>query len=297
MLGVAAAVAVGTAIAVTLLDHPAAAPKHKAIAGYITSVDRIQQRLQTELTKTVRAYRDFATRGRPAGNITAQLAEAERTFRSLERQIVALPAPAPAHHLRALLIELTGAEASTAQEVSQLSVFAPAYSASLRRASAAAAALTKGLAGVRPPTAHEIHGTRRQVRKAQAAFATAAAAAAAKQAAAVDSYDAAIGGVLRALHRLDPPAVMAPALHAQLRTLAASERAGGALAHELRAKDRSRVAVFGRKFTLAARIAGSVSAQKAEIAAVKAYNRRVRAIGAVQGEIRRELARLQSLHG
>jgi len=62
-------------------------------------------------------------------------------------------------------------------------------------------------------------------------------------------------------------------------------------------KNRSQVAVLGRKFTLAARIAGSVSAQKAQIAAIKAYNRRVRAIGTLQGDIQRELARLQQLVG
>jgi hypothetical protein len=48
---------------------------------------------------------------------------------------------------------------------------------------------------------------------------------------------------------------------------------------------------------LAARTAGSVSAQKAQIAAITAYNRRVRGIGTLQGDIRQELVRLQSLTG
>jgi hypothetical protein len=65
----------------------------------------------------------------------------------------------------------------------------------------------------------------------------------------------------------------------------------------LRKQDRSRVAVFGRRFTLAARTAGSLSAQKAQIAAIAAYNRRVRRIGTLQGNIRQELLRLQSLSG
>jgi len=80
-------------------------------------------------------------------------------------------------------------------------------------------------------------------------------------------------------------------------TLEASRSAGAALSTELRKKDRSRVAVVGRKFTLAARIAGSISSQKAQIAAIKAYNRRVRAIGTLQGDIRQELVHLQSLTG
>ena len=90
---------------------------------------------------------------------------------------------------------------------------------------------------------------------------------------------------------------MIPAYRTQLKTFDASRIAGSALAKELRKQDRSHVAVFGRRFTLAARTAGAVSAQKAEIAAIKAYNRRVRSIGTLQGEIRQELLRLQSLAG
>jgi hypothetical protein len=55
--------------------------------------------------------------------------------------------------------------------------------------------------------------------------------------------------------------------------------------------------VLGRRFTIAARTAGSVDAQKAQIEAVKAYNRRVRAIGTMQGRISRELSRLQQQPG
>jgi hypothetical protein len=49
--------------------------------------------------------------------------------------------------------------------------------------------------------------------------------------------------------------------------------------------------------TLAARLSGSVSAQKAQIAAIRAYNSRVRGIGTLQGKIQQELARLQQLTG
>jgi hypothetical protein len=90
---------------------------------------------------------------------------------------------------------------------------------------------------------------------------------------------------------------LTPAFRTQLQTLAASRTAGAALSRELRKNDRSQVSVFGRKFTLAARIAGSISAQKAQITAIKAYNRRVRAIGTLQGDIRQELVHLQSLTG
>jgi hypothetical protein len=90
---------------------------------------------------------------------------------------------------------------------------------------------------------------------------------------------------------------MRPANNGQIRTLEASRVAGAALSAELRKANRSRVPVLGRRFTLAARIAGSVSTQRAQIAAIKAYNRRVRGIGTLQGEIRQELAHVQNLTG
>jgi hypothetical protein len=167
----------------------------------------------------------------------------------------------------------------------------------LQRAKVAGTVLSRSLATVKPPVPHRIHGTRKQVQAAQAAFNAAASAAAAQQADAVDVYDAKVGSIERALRKLDPPPVLTPAFRTQLQTLAASRTAGAALSRELRKNDRSQVSVFGRKFTLAARIAGSISAQKAQITAIKAYNRRVRAIGTLQGDIRQELVHLQSLTG
>ena len=296
-LGIAAAVAVGAALVVTLAGRSPASPKHKAVATYIKAVDQIQQQMQAQLTKTVKAYRAFSTGGTPAKTLTPQLLQAEQTLQRLQRRIVALPAPAPARHLRKLLVQLTGTEVSIAHEVGQLSVFAPRYSVVLKQARAAGTELSHALAAVKPPTAHKIRGTKAQVKKAQAAFAAAASAAAAQQADAVDVYDVKIAAVQARLRKLHPPPVMNPAYLTQLQTLDASRRSGLALALELRKQNRANVAVLGRKFTLAARIAGSVSAQKAQIAAIKAYNVRVRSVGTLQGKIQQELARLQQLTG
>jgi hypothetical protein len=296
-LGIAAAVAVGAALIVTLAGRSPASPKHDAVAAYIKDVDQIQQQMQAQLTKTVKAYRDFSSGGTPSKTLTPQLLQAEQTLQRLQHRIASLPAPAPARHLRALLIQLMGTEVSSAHEIGRLSVFAPRYSLLLRQAKTAGAELSRGLAAVKPPTAHKIRGTKKQVQKAQAAFAAAASAAAAQQADAVGAYVTKIAALERRLRKLRPPPVMAPSYRTQLRTLEASRRSGLALASGLRKHNRSQVGVLGRKFTLAARLAGSVSAQEAEIAAIKAYNSRVRAAGTVQGKIQRELARLQQLTG
>ena len=162
-LGMAAAAAVGAAVIVTVAGRSPASPKHKAIAAYIKDVDQIQQQMQAELTKTAKAYRAFASGATPAKTLTPQLVQAEQTLRQLERRIVALTAPAPANHLRTLLIKLTGSEVSVAAEVGRLSAFAPQYSVILKQAKTAGAALSRGLAAVKSPKSHKIRGTKQQV--------------------------------------------------------------------------------------------------------------------------------------
>lgn len=297
MLGIAAAVAVALAVSVTVFGRSSASPKHKAVAAYITAVDRIQQGMQAQLVNTVSAYRAFANGAVATKSLLPKLRQAESTLRRLQQRIVALPAPPPAKRLRLLLVSLTTAEVSTAHEVGQLAAFSPRFAALLKDVRTAGAELARALGAVKPPQAHKLRGTRKQVKQAQAAFTAAAAKAAALQADAVDAYVAQIARLERELRTLDPPPVVRPEFRAQLRTLTASRTTGSALAQELRKTSRSDVAVFSRKFTLAARIAGSLSTQKAQIAAIKAYNGRVRKIGTLQGQIKAELAHLQQQTG
>jgi hypothetical protein len=199
--------------------------------------------------------------------------------------------------LRGLLIRLLGSEASTAHEVAQLATFSPKFAVLLKEVRTAGSDLARALAAVKPPQSHQLHGTKKQVKAAQAQFAAAAAKAAGLQADAVDVYDAKLARIERDLRQLDPAPVVMPDYRTQLKTLEASRTAGAALAGELRKTNRSGVAVFSRKFTLAARLAGSTGAQKAQIAAIKAYNKRVREIGALQAAIKLELVHLQQEAG
>lgn len=124
VLGIAAAVAVGAAVTLTLVGR-SGTPKHNAVARYITDIDQVQQQMRTQLTNTVKAYRAFASGGTPAQKLRPQLVQAERTLQRLRRRLVALPAPEPAKHLRALLLRLTGADVSIAHEIGQRPLVAP----------------------------------------------------------------------------------------------------------------------------------------------------------------------------
>jgi hypothetical protein len=291
-LGVAALAAVAAALIVTLTNHKHRSPNRDAAAAYIRSVDSVQQRMRVQLTKTAKAYRDFAE-GKSDPGRTAELAKAEANLRLLQRRLQALPAPVVATKLRRLLLDLAAANVTLAGEVARLATFAPKFNALLRESKAAGTRLSAGLRAVTPPTPHTIRGSKKQVAAEQAAFQAKALAAAAEQASVVDRYDAEIAAIRRRMAKLVAPPVMRPALRTELSTLEATKNAGLDLAQELRKTDRSRVATYGRRFTVAARAASSESAQRAQIAAIKAYNQRVRAIGSIQTRIQAEVGRLQ----
>lgn len=149
----------------------------------------------------MKAYRAFSNGKAPSRTLTPQLLPAEQTFEAAPAAIVALPAPAK--HLRALLIQRTDSEVSTAHEIGRLSAYAPQYSALLQQAKTAGAQLSRQLAAVKPPAAHKIRGTKQQVQKAQAEFA-------AQQADGLDTYVTKVAALKARLRTLRPPPVMTP---------------------------------------------------------------------------------------
>lgn len=245
------------------------------------------------LTKVFAAYQAFAHNKTISPRTRAQLAQAEKTLTSLRKQIAAVPAPPDAVQLRADVLRLVGGEATVTHEVNLLARFSPSYSASLAQLQAAAAKLGHTLSAIQPPTAHSIRGTKKQIAQAQAAFTAASDQAASAQADAVAAYDVVVAHVLTRMRRLSPPHVLAPALRYEVNGLIATHRAGERLASTLRQKNRSHVSQIARSFTIATRSSQTVAAQRAEIAAVKAYNARVRSLGADAAAVQKEIARLQ----
>ena len=266
------------------------------VAAYIKSVDAVQQHMRLPLTQLLTAYRNFASITSKPSEQT-KLVAAVRTLRTLETRLSALPAPPAAAKLRRLLTKLVRAEAGVAAEIAQLGRFMPRFRSTIAATTIANRQLARALAGAKLPKSHTVRGTRKQIAAAKAAYKAAANKVANAQADAVDAYDQVLGRAVRALRALQPPPVMAPAYRTQIKTFEATERAGAALANELRGPHRAAVPVLSRKFTVASRLALAVSAQKAEIAAVKAYNARVRGLGNVNGAVQQETSRLQRLYG
>lgn len=294
---VPAVVAVAAIVAVAIVafprHHKPESAQRAAVSLYITRVDAIEQQMTYALSQVARAYREFTT-SRSLSPATARgLAQAERTLVSLHTRLGRVVAPPQAERLRTLVVKLVGQETEITHEVDGLVHFTPAFRSAVSRLQSAATVLSHRLSAAQAPKPRSLRGTPAQIKKAQAAYTAAANAAAAAQADAVVAYDDALSTIVRRLRKLSPPPVFAPAYHAQLVALEDTVTAGARLAAELRNPKRTHVTELSRAFTVATRRAQSTSSQRAEIAAVVAYNRRVRAVGQTAAAVRNELSRLQ----
>ena len=292
--GAVGAVAALTAVAVVATNgfhfHHSTSARAK-VSTYIQSVDQVERQMNYRITKVMAAYRAYTSNSRSAASVP-QLEAAGRTLHVLARRIESVPAPPQAAHLRVLLGSLLASEQSVTEEVAQLARFSPAFHTIAVQLQALSVELSKALAAVPQPKPHRIKGTPKQIKAAQAAFNAAAGQAAQAQASVVDTYDAALGVLLDRLGRIAPPQVMVPAYSAEVATLRATRAAGARLATGLRAAKRKNVALLSRRFSLAARTAGATFRQKEEIAAVKAYDARVRRIGRLEVAVQQELSHL-----
>jgi hypothetical protein len=239
-----------------------------AVASYIGRANTTQQRLSQPLLDVTKANRAFASRKSkqsPAA-IHRRLVRSERKIRALREELAAVTAPPEARRLRTLLLALIDREADLTREVAQLVAFIPAFGRTLQPLAPAGSALKVALAG-----------------KGSAAA----------KADALDAYGAVGASVIVRLQRLRPPPSSQPVFRSQIRTLRRVGAAVGGLADALRAARGADVRRFLTEFNRAAVSNQSTAAQSAQIAAVKAYNARVRSLTGLLGEIARERGRLE----
>lgn len=269
--------------------------RRKAVTQYIQRVNVVEQQLRYPLLKIEQTYRSFGAHPATLRRSAPKFATAEATLHILETRLALIDAPPDARKLRRLLLGLIGAQVELAHELTTLAHFLPAFGAVLRPLAPADAQLKKALAKVKVPTPKPVK--RSKLKTARAAYVRAVAAAAAGQAAALGEYLRVVASVQEGLRGLRPPPAMAPAYRTQRATLARVRATGVALVTALEKKQFKRVATLDRSFQQAATTSTSLSAQQAQIAAVKAYNGRVRAVGTLAARVDAERARLQKTLG
>jgi hypothetical protein len=239
--------------------------KHAAVNRYVHQVDAVSSGLKVELGQVSAMNLRFNARAN-FNVLTPQLAEAQRTMRTYAEQLAALKPPPQAKTLAATLAKLVAVERSLVGEMYQFTVFLPEYQAALAPVGRAS----------------------RTFRSAARAAKTVAA-----QAAAVGAYAGGLAKPIAALEQLRPPAVLGPTYSIELHTLRTSRQTGIELAAALRAKQAQRAYKLDVQLAKIGVVSGSVSAQKAEIAAVRAYNQKVAQVSRLQTAAQRELLRLQ----
>jgi hypothetical protein len=229
-----------------------------AVADYLKHVDRIEKQLATPLSKVTTTGSQFAQEQRSGGSLTGLLpaSQAQTLFSAwsqielLRSHLAALRAPPPAAHLRSLLLEVVDGQAKLTRELAKLVVFLPGYARALRPLAPAMRRLEDALSG--------------QTATGSAALAG--------KAAALHQFQASLDRILGQLRRLQPPAVSRPDYNGQLAALKGMRTTAGELATALQGGSQTDLSQLLTKFDRAATSTETIAAQKARIAAARAYD-------------------------
>jgi hypothetical protein len=271
--------------------HSSSKAERRAVTQYINEVNVVERQLNARIVRASLAYRRFSTSPAALAREHRQFSAAADSFAALRRRLARVRAPALALRLRARLLALIDAETSVARELAVFTTFLPTFRSTLAPLPAANARLTTGLTHVATPKPKRVR--RSKLKQARAAYLRAVAASAAQQAAVVSAYTSTVAAIERRLAALHPPAVLAPTYRTQLQTLGRVRAVGDELAAALRTGKFGRVATLDRQFRAAALATSSLVAQRAQIAAIRAYDAQVKRISTLAGQVERERERLQ----
>jgi hypothetical protein len=240
----------------------------EAIASYFTEVNQVQAQMARPLLEVSKANRAFAQGKADPAKTRARLAHSEATFAKLRRKLSAIHPPPDGERMQKLLLELVDRQRELSGETLRMARFLPQFVTALQPVGPAGKDLRTALNG-----------------KGSADV----------KAAALELYAQRLGSVLAKLRPLDPPSSSRPTWQVQVRTLASVRTSVLALARALREKRSQDVATLLHRFDVAAAGSRSLAAQRLQIAAIRAYNQRVRGLDRVSRQIALERVRLQKL--
>jgi hypothetical protein len=240
-------------------DHSA----EKDVTKYIEDVNSIQHGLSLPLGQVALGYRQLAK----GSNLTAmqpKLAKSAQTIRKLERRVDALDPPPEAIRLDATIRRLVHGESQLAEELALLAAYVHDAAPVLTRATAAGKSL------------HDALSTQRS-RGAQAT--------------ALEAYAAPLDTAAKQLAKLEAPPVVAPSQRTQVQTYRLIAARARALPTALRGGKSGAQEVHALQVAVAT--SSSIPAQKARIAAIKAFNRRTAQLRKLEADAQRQRNRLE----
>jgi hypothetical protein len=268
----------------------------RQLAGYLTAVDRIERQLNSPLSTVDSVDRQLtaspahrragtATTGQttvppssPAVRTPAQreqaLARADAQIAAVTARLRALPAPGPARHLKMLIVTLAARQAALAIQTERLVAFGPGFTASLRPLGPGVSKLERVLSIDRASGAAAVQDVYAQ------------------KASALRRFAATLSAVLASLGRQRPPSSSQPTYAAEQRSLTRMRASALTIAADLSTGRTTGISGVLRQFDRAANLPASRSAQQAERAAIRAYDRQVGELSSLVADANRERLRL-----
>ncbi len=256
--------------------------QRSAVANYLKQVNRVEQALTGPLTAVSSIGRQFARESRTGGSLTTLVSasheqQLRRALSQIETQRVRLAGPAappPAKRLRSVLLQIVDREAELTRELAQLIAFLPGYSAALRPLA---------------PTTRKLEAA---LSRRTAFGPSDVATVYASKAAALRKFKAVVDRALHQIQRLRPPRVQQPVYRSELASLGGMSTAAARLADSLQTGPQGNVQALLAEFNRAAALNQTLGVQKAQIAAIRAYDQQVVSLGTLGQEADRERLRL-----
>lgn len=234
------------------------------VSDYFNRVDRIQKQMKQPVTDANSAYQYFATASTSQSE-RVRLQRAEATIRKLRRRIAAVPAPEDAQKIRSDLLDLMDREATFAHDVWLLGRYTPLLGHVLAHAGEAGAKLQASLKSTSAET----------------------------QARAFDAYAAVLKKDVAALRKLSAPSVVLAAQQAQIKTFTTSASLCRRIATALRIRDRNALPTLIAHLSNLSSLPARKRVHRAQVAAVKAFNKRLLAMNKLAARIQRERVALE----
>jgi hypothetical protein len=235
--------------------------RRHAVGDYIDSVNAIQSDMRVPLARVESSYRRFGRSGTSTKTQSAALWSAVRSLQELHSRLVRLKPPNDAAAMDRDLIRLTATETAFAREVAIFSDYVPRFRRVLAPLAAASADFRTALQRAHGPAAQVV---------------------------ALRTYRTRLGRIVAGLDRLRPPPVLVPLHTRQLGSLRRVAGLAGLLSTALDRQERARIGPLLTEFEDASQATTTLDAQRAQIDAIRAYNRRLFAIRSLAGRIQQE---------
>ena len=239
--------------------------KNAALTRYAQQVNAVTSGMRLELEQVAAVNADFRSSADLAA-LAPKFAKAERTLGTFSARLAALQPPPEAKPVAATLAQLVAVERALVSELHRFAVFLPAFRDALVPYGRAVTAFRSAARVVKTATA---------------------------EATVVDAYASALSRPVASLARLSPPAVLAPTYNAEVRLLRRSRATALSLAAALRAGQTAEAHALLVRLSQVAVSGGSVAAQRAQIAAVRAYDAEVARVTSLENRAQLQLSRLQ----